>query len=187
MSHRPFAVLGLFAALGFAAPVFAQAQPQVTITSPVNGATVAGPDVTVTVNYTGPTLVPGPQATSKNDLHLHYLLDQDPSPYRSGTTPIPMGNPNIVHTAALSNTFSGVAPGAHRVTVIVGYSDHTAVQPPVDPSASFTVAGQATAPAQLPRTGDLGDPAMLFIVLGLFGVLVGTALRLRLTRPRARS
>ncbi len=78
-----------------------------------------------------------------------------------------------MHSGALSNTFSNVAPGAHRVTIILGFSDHHAVQPPVAPAVSFTLG----APSQLPRTGDLGNPAPLLIGLGILGLIVGTALR----------
>src|SRR5205085_9009594 len=135
-------------------------------TAPVNGATVVGPDVTVSITVTGTTLVPAASATRKDDLHVHYMLDVDPAPYLSGATPVPQGNPDIVHSGALSNTFTGVSAGQHRVSVLLGYSDHTAFQPVVDPSVSFTVAAQRTAPAQLPRTGDLGNPALLLIALG---------------------
>jgi hypothetical protein len=133
---RLFALIGLVLPLALASAALAQPQPQVTITSPTNGATVPGPDVTVTIQVTGTTLVPAANATKLDDLHVHYLLDVDPAPYLDGTTPIPTGNP-------------------HQVTVILGQSDHRAVQPPVAPSVSFTVAGaQAAAPSQLPRTGD---------------------------------
>jgi hypothetical protein len=170
-------LLGILLAFGSASPALAQTQPQVTITSPVNGATVPGPDVTVTINVTGTTLVPAAQATRLEDLHVHYLLDTDPAPWLNGTTPIPAGNPNIVHSGATSNAFTGLAPGPHQVAVVLGFSDHRAVQPPVDPSVSFTVAAQPSAPAQLPRTGDAGTPLPLLVAVGVVGVLLGTALR----------
>ena len=170
-------LLGLVLAIGSASPALAQPQPQVTITSPVNGATVPGPDVTIAIGVSGTTLVPAAQATRLEDLHVHYLLDTDPSPWLDGTTPIPAGNPDIVHSGATSNVFSGVAPGPHRVVVVLGFSDHRAVQPPVDPSVSFTVAAQPSAPAQLPRTGDAGTPTPLLVAVGLLGILLGTALR----------
>ena len=170
-------VLAVLLGSVMASPALAQTQPQVTITSPVNGGTVPGPDVTVTINVSGTTLVPAAQATRLEDLHVHYLLDTDPSPWLDGTTPIPAGNPNIVHSGATSNTFSGVAPGAHQVAVVLGFSDHRAVQPPVDPSVRFTVAAQPSAPAQLPRTGDAANPVPLLLAVGVVGLLLGTALR----------
>ncbi len=169
---RIVAVFGLVVPFAFASTVLAQQQPQVTITSPANGAAVTGPDVTVTIQVTGTTLVPAANATKLEDMHVHYLLDVDPAPYLSGATAIPTGNPNIVHAGALSNTFSGVAPGPHRVTVILGLSDHRAVQPPVAPSVSFTVG----APGQLPSTGDASTPLPLLPIAGLVMALLGMAL-----------
>ena len=169
---RIVAVFGLLLPFALASTAWAQQQPQVTITSPANGAAVAGPDVTVTIQVSGSTLVPAANATKLEDMHVHYLLDVDPAPYLSGTTAIPAGNPNIVHAAALNNTFSGIAPGPHKVTVILGLSDHRAVQPPVAPSVSFTLG----APGQLPSTGDASTPLSLLPVAGLVMALLGIAL-----------
>ena len=174
---RVLAGLGLLLSFVFAPTALAQPPPQVVITSPTNGAAGPGPDVTVTIQVTGTTLVPAANATRLEDLHVHYMLDVDPAPYLSGTTPIPAGNANIVHSGALSNTFTGVAPGPHRVAVVLGFSNHTAVQPPVAPSVSFTVAPGVSAAAQLPRTGDASDPTTLLFGVGIVGLLLGVALR----------
>src|SRR6266542_127067 len=177
----PIAVLAAFTFVSTAA---AQAV-QVRITSPANGAAVAGPDVTINIAVTGTTLVPGPEATSLQQMHVHYMLDVDPGPYLGGTTPIPMGNPNIVHTAALSQTVAGLSPGSHRVTVLLGLSSHVAVQPPVAPAVTFSV-GAAGAqqvprpvplPAQLPRTGDGDSPLAWLALVGLLGLTSGALLR----------
>jgi len=182
---RLFTVLVALATwLCMAAPVAAQ-QVQVRITSPVNGARVAGPDVTVSIAVTGTTLVPAADATRREDLHVHYLLDVDPTPYLSGATAVAQGDPNQVHTAALSNTFTGLAPGQHRVTVLLGFSDHLAVQPAVAPSVTFTVGAagaQAQVPSQLPRTGDFDGVLGLLMAAGAFGVLSGTLIRRRSRR-----
>jgi hypothetical protein len=170
---RVFAVFGLLLSLAFAETALAQPQPQVAITAPANGSTVAGPNVTVSITVTGTTLVPAANATKLEDLHVHYVLDGDPTTLASGAAPIPTGNPNIVHAGATSNTFMDVAPGPHRVTVILGLSNHVAVQPPVAPSLSFTVA----TPGQLPRTGDAGSAVTLLLVAGAIGVILGIALR----------
>src|SRR5438105_9808970 len=138
MLPRLLAAFALLGWLAVAAPALAQ-QAQVTISSPANGATVTGPDVTVTINVSGTTLVPAAQATKVEDLHVHYLLDVDPSPYLAGTTPVPQGDPNIVHSGATAYTFHNVAAGPHRVTVLLGFADHRAVQPPVGPSVTFTL------------------------------------------------
>jgi LPXTG-motif cell wall-anchored protein len=168
----------IVATFALASSVSAQ---EVRITAPASGATV-GPNVTVSIAVTGTTLVPAASATKRDDLHVHYLLDVDPAPYLSGNTPVPAGNPNIVHSGALSNTFENVAAGAHRVNVLLGYADHTAFQPVVDPSVTFTVAaggGAAQVPAALPRTGE-GDPwGMWLILAGMAGVGIGLAVRRR--------
>src|ERR1700694_5438084 len=137
------AMLGLLLSFAVVGTTLPQHQPQVVIPSPANGATVPGPDVTVTIQVTGTTLVPAASATKLEDMHVHYMLDVDPTPYLSGATAIPAGDPKIVHSAALTNTFTGVAPGAHRVSVVLGLSNHSAVQPPVAPSVSFTVGAAA--------------------------------------------
>lgn len=158
----------------------------VRITSPASGAVVAGPDVTVTIAVTGTTLVPGAEATRLEDMHVHYLLDADPSPFIGTMTPIPMGNPNIVHTASMSQTFSGVAAGPHRVTVVLGLSNHVAVQPAVAPAVNFTVgaagAQQVPVPAQLPRTGDAESSMAWLALAGLVGIGIGALLRRRAAR-----
>jgi LPXTG-motif cell wall-anchored protein len=170
----------LMAWLVVAAPASAQ-QVQIRITSPANGGVVAGPDVTVSIAVTGTTLVPVAEATRLEDLHVHYLLDVDPAPYLSGSTPVAQGDPHQVHSAALSNTFADVAPGQHRVTVLLGLSSHVARQPVVAPSVTFRVAGagQVQVPAQLPRTGDLDGVLGVLLGAGAIGVLAGTILRRR--------
>jgi hypothetical protein len=173
---RIVTVFGLLLPFVFASTALAQQAPQVVITAPANGATVSGPDVTITIQVTGTTLVPAANATKLDDLHVHYVLDADPTPYLSGTTAIPAGNPNIVHSAALSNTFTGVGPGAHRVTVILGKSDHTAVQPPVAPAVSFTVGAAGAAPPQLPGTGDASATLTPLLMAGAVLAALGIAL-----------
>jgi hypothetical protein len=169
--------LAILAAFTFVSTAAAQAV-QVRITSPANGAVLTGPDVTIGIAVTGTTLVSGNEATSPDQMHVHYLLDVDPAPYLGGTMVIPMGDPNIVHTAALSQTFSGVAPGTHRVAVVLGLATHIAVQPPVAPSVTFTVAGAGA----LPRTGDLDGIGLWVALAGGAGVIVGTVLRRRAAR-----
>jgi hypothetical protein len=184
---RPLVALAL-SLFAFASPTFAQGQPQITITSPANGATVAGPDVTVSINVSGTTLVPAANATRLEDLHVHYVLDRDTAPLLAGTAPIPMGDPNIVHAGATSNTFAGVAPGSHTITVILGLSNHVAVQPPVAPSVTFTVGGGTAVPGQLPRTGDAHatSPAALLFLAAAASVVIGAMLVGRRSRSALR-
>jgi len=80
-------------------------------------------------------------ATKLDDLHLHYFLDEDAAPYLNpnAPTPVPMGNPHIVHTANLSTTFDNVAAGSHTVTVMVSGANHITVTPPLSAQVTFTV------------------------------------------------
>jgi hypothetical protein len=176
-----FRLSSLVGAVFALAVVSTAAAQEERITSPANGARVAGPDVTITIAVTGTTLVPGAEAQRLEDLHVHYMLDTDPAPYLSGTMPVPMGNPNIVHSAATSYTFNDVAPGNHRVVVLLGYSNHAAFQPPVAPSVTFQVGGAAT-PGQLPRTGGVDDLPLWLVLAGVAGVAIGAALRRPLRR-----
>ncbi|MCA1644104.1 MAG: DUF4399 domain-containing protein [Chloroflexi bacterium] len=173
---RIAAALGLLLSLAVTSTALAQQAPQIVITSPANGATVPGPDVTVTIQVSGTTLVPAASATKLEDLHVHYMLDTDAAPYLSGTTPIPAGDPNIVHAGAPSNTFAGVAQGEHRFSVVLGLSDHRAFQPPVAPAVTFTVVRQPSAPAQLPRTGDANTAERPLLVAGGLTALLGLVL-----------
>ena len=109
-------------------------------------------------------LVPGTQATRKEDLHVHYLLDVDPAPWLDGKRDIPTGDPNIVHSASTSNVFKNVKPGPHKVTVILTNADHIAVQPPVAPSVSFTVGNVGS--AELPRSGGVPAASLGIAVAG---------------------
>ncbi|HEX5417473.1 MAG TPA: kelch repeat-containing protein, partial [Chloroflexota bacterium] len=124
---------------GFALPV--AADQSLRIVSPKDGATVTGPDITVTVDAGSLHLVPAGDAKSLNDEHIHYLLDVDPAPYLDGKRDIPFGDPHIIHTADLTHTFKDVPAGQHQVTVILTYANHIATQPAVAPTIHFTVSG----------------------------------------------
>jgi hypothetical protein len=85
----------------------------------------------VTLDYAGPNLVPVATATELNQYHLHYFLDVDPTPYIGTTTPIPTGNPHIIHTAETYAMFDSVVPGRHRLAVVLMGSNHISVNPPI--------------------------------------------------------
>ncbi len=170
-----------------------------TITAPATKATGLGSDVTVMVDTGGLTLVPGPQATGPNDLHIHYMLDVDVAPYLDGKVAVPTGNPSIVHSAETSHTFTGLAPGAHTVTVLLTDSTHHAIQPPVHPSVTFTVGSAASgssgdgdnasassggsSPTSLPKSGGVPIEVVdLFAAIGAILALVGLTVRRRALR-----
>ena len=115
------------------------AQPGLKITSPASGATMKGPDVTVTVELSDVTLVQSQKATKKEDLHVIYVLDVDTKAFLDGKTKLGSSGPDRRHTVSTSVTFKDVAPGSHIVQVILVYSDHTPVKPLVAPSVNFVV------------------------------------------------
>jgi hypothetical protein len=110
-----------------------------TITSPTAGQTLPAGTIQVSVQYNGPALVPAASATKLDDYHLHYFLDADPAPYIGTQVPVPMGNPNIVHTAALQQSFDNVTAGSHTVTVMLSGANHISVTPPLSAQVMFTV------------------------------------------------
>ncbi len=111
----------------------------IKITAPAASASVPAGDVKVTYDLTNITTVPAAEAKKVDDLHVHVLLDVDSAPYLGTTTFIPLGNPNIIHTAAKEVTFKDVKAGTHRVIVILTGANHIAVRPPVSESVAFTV------------------------------------------------
>jgi hypothetical protein len=181
---RGVGLLGLLASLIFllGTPPVAAA-PALRIVSPTDGATVAGPDVTIQIEATDVTLVDGRVATRNEDLHTHYLLDIDPTPYLDGKQDMPIGDPHLVHSAATSNTFTDVAPGPHTVITILSYKDHHVSQPVVMAKVSFTV-GPTT-----PRAGGGGGhgdgraAGSLAAGTVLLTLLVGGLLLRRRARP----
>ena len=122
----------------FAIVPSAASAADVKITSPANGATIKGSDVTVTIELSDVTLIAPPIATKKEDLHVIYALDVDTKAFLDGTTKLGSG-PNRQHTRGASVMFKDVGPGPHTVQVILVYSDHTPVKPLVAPSVNFVV------------------------------------------------
>lgn len=123
-------------------PVGAAPRPAdatLTISSPTAGQTVPAGSLQISVQYTGPQLVAAANATKLDDYHLHYFLDEDATPYLGTLTPVPMGNPRIVHTAALQVSFDGVTAGQHTVTVMLSGANHVSVAPPLSAQVQFTV------------------------------------------------
>ncbi len=110
-----------------------------TIAQPPAGGAVPAGTVTAVVDYSGPALVPAATATELNQYHLHYFLDVDPTMFVRLSIPIPLGSPNIIHTATTQVSFDNVAPGTHQLAVVLTGSNHISVDPPVAQQISFTV------------------------------------------------
>ena len=99
--------------------------PEVSIESPANGATVDGPGVEVRVEAEGVTIAPVSEQR-QGAAHVHLFLDTEPTPV--GTT-IPAGVAGITHWGGgqLSASLDSVAPGEHRLIVVLGDNAHVAL------------------------------------------------------------
>lgn len=109
------------------------------ISSPTAGEIIHAGQLKVSINYSGPTLVPGAEAKKLDDYHLHYFLDEDASQYISAPKPIPTGNAHIIHSAAKEVTFDSVGAGTHTVAVVMSGNNHIPTSPPLSDTATFSV------------------------------------------------
>jgi hypothetical protein len=122
----------------------AQEPPSIAITAPAEGETLPGPDLTVQVAVSGFDLRPPLQeAREPNAGHIEYFLDVPPT----FDQPTPLGEDSIIHSGRFSETFAGVPPGVHTVSVCLAYDDHTCIDPSLTDSAQVTV-GQPPATAE---------------------------------------
>jgi len=115
------------------------AEANIKIVSPAQDVVLSGSSIKISINYSGPTLVPGAEARKLDDYHLHYFLDEDATAYLGGGKSIPAGNPHIVHSAAREVTFDNLTPGRHTVAVVMSGNNHVAVAPALTDTVSFTV------------------------------------------------
>jgi hypothetical protein len=119
-------------------PVYAAGNPQITITSPKEGATIPAGNVTVSVHVDDFSLVNKlGQANVADEGHIHYFKD-----VKVPTTP---GKPAItasgtyVPTANTSYTWMNMGPGIHNFSAELINNDHTPLSPPVFSMVNVTV------------------------------------------------
>jgi hypothetical protein len=113
------------------------ANATLTISSPTAGQAVPSGSVQVSLQYSGPALVPAASAAKLDDYHVHYFLDENATPYIGTGVPVPAGNPRIVHSGALQVTFDNVPAGPHTVTVLMSGANHISVAPPLTAQVQF--------------------------------------------------
>ncbi|MDD1678160.1 MAG: hypothetical protein LUO93_03115, partial [Methanomicrobiales archaeon] len=122
------------------------ATPHITITSPVDGATISSRDVTISVQVQNLTLVNKlGQANVAGEGHIHYFRDVEPP-----TTPgqIAVTTPGTyVPTANTSYTWMNLSPGMHNFSVELVNNDHTPLVPPVVETIDVTIMSSAGTPA----------------------------------------
>ena len=118
-------------------------EANVTIVEPMEGASVAAGNVTVSVNVTNFTLVePTGQPNAPGEGHLHYYLDA-PVPTNESEPAIPETGGYVV-SANLSHTWENVTAGEHNLSVQVVNNDHTPLIPLVFETVNVTVDGNVT-------------------------------------------
>ncbi len=141
-----FLALGLFAtaaACGGADDAAEEAAPAATVTfnQPANGATVTGPDVSVSLSVTGVEIAPATD-TRPGTGHHHIYINDDVTGI---TGSIPMDQPNIRHygTGVEEFVVTGLEPGQHRLIAVVADAQHVPLNPLVVDTINITVAPPA--------------------------------------------
>jgi hypothetical protein len=116
--------------------VGAQAGPTLKITSPKDGATIAGDTVTITWESSGVKIVPAADAKAKEEAHFHVFVDREDC--KPGVEiPRGMEKEGIYHTAANSHQLKDLKPGAHKVIVVLSYNNHVPWEPLVTATVTF--------------------------------------------------
>lgn len=120
----------------------------VSIVSPASGSTLGGNVVLLDVEAAGFTVVRADGDRSGNTGHYHVFVDRDPVP--AGAV-IPR-EPGIIHTTEDPIAVTGLSPGSHRLTVVLGNGAHERIGESAG-STQVTVSGpsvKASAPASVP-------------------------------------
>lgn len=146
-------------ALAFAPTTQAQTAPAacpanlvLTLAAP----TAAAP-TTVTATVTPTVTLKAATAADPASFHVHYFIDVDPTTVVKPGEAIPTGNPQIVHSASLTQDLGTLSAGSHKVSVVLGQVSHQACAGADGKLAvgavTFQVGAAAAAP---PKTGQAG-------------------------------
>ena len=101
----------------------------IEIISPQDGTTVAGDNVTVTVQVTGFNIVDKQgQANVPGEGHVHFYLDVA-APTTPGQPAVPTSG-KWAHISGTTYTFVSVPAGTHTISAQLVNNDHTPVIPP---------------------------------------------------------
>jgi plastocyanin len=136
--------------------------PVARILSPSSDENVSGSTVVVRWQTIGFNLVPAAQATepsSPNQVHVHIFLDVDPTPYVGTNVPIPLNNPNIVHTTNPVVTFQNVPNGTHRAYLVMATGNHVSLRPAVIDMVTFTVGSSGATVTPTPTVSPTATPS----------------------------
>ena len=152
--------------LGFAKPISA-AQPQLSVTSPTEGATIQGSDLIVAFETSNINIVPStvpvadmgkrPEANRADQGHLHLSLD---------------ALPLVIWYQSTAYTFKNVPSGEHLLKVELVNNDHSSLTPPVIQQIRFRTIADQPVPTSMPNTGA-PEPHIALLLLSALGLLVG--------------
>ncbi len=127
-------------------------EPSLTILSPEDGARIGGNVVPLELDVDGVTIVKPDGDTSGRTGHYHVFIDKEP--VAAGVT-IPR-EPGIVHSADDPVRLTGLSPGRHRLTVVLGDGAHTRVG---ETEAEVTVTTEGPSiDSSAPSTASAGSP-----------------------------
>jgi len=138
--------------LGACQPEPAPTPPDVSITSPSEGSTLGGGDVTVAIRVEDFDLVDklGEEAVP-GEGHVHFYKDVAP--------PTSPGQPAVTEegtyavTTRTSHTWTDIEPGTHTFAVQLVNNDHTPLSPPVTDQVTVAVEARYTG-EQARRTAE---------------------------------
>ena len=113
------------------------AQRSITITVPMEGETVSGPDVTVRLAAENMEIVPAGDMTP-NSGHHHIIVNAD---LPAMDAPIPAVEGVYIHMGMgqTEYTLTGLEPGEYRIIALVGDHVHVPLDPPVADTVRFVV------------------------------------------------
>ncbi len=118
--------------------------PTLSITSPVNGASIVAGNIVVNTTVANLNVVDKQgQPNVAGEGHLHFYLDVD-APTAPGVPAVPTSGV-WAHVSGTSFTFTNVAPGTHTLSVQLVNNDHTLLIPLVVVKITITVT-PSTAP-----------------------------------------
>ncbi len=144
--------LGIVIAVVLAAILIAgcaSPSPSIKITSPTNGSTITGPNVTVNVSVQNFNIVDKQgQANVPGEGHVHFYMDVSPLPSTPGQPAIPANASAVwAHVSGTTYTFTNVPPGTHTFSVQLANNDHTPVEPLATDSVTVTVVASSGGPS----------------------------------------
>lgn len=108
-----------------------------TISSPLDGDTITGNSVHITLAHSGIELAPAAEARP-GTAHHHLYLDAE---FPVAQNPIPAGMAEIVHLgqAQTEYTWQNVPPGTHRIIAVLADPAHVPLVPYVTDTVNIVV------------------------------------------------